>query len=482
MTARISAEFHGCIYRRLVFVFLITVLFAGGCAKQDGTKVTEDKKETDYTQAKQFYDNQEYEQAHDLFVSLGDYNDALELANDSYYLLAYDLMLQGDYENAEKYFTEIGDYKESANYIMQCKYLSIQKLIAGQKYAEARQKIIEIADAFDTSDLTKQCDYYEGVDYYNNKKYAKAARLLLSTIDYQESNDYLIKSAKKLIKKNNLGLPQKICKQLSGVKGISKVEKQLMLAQKYSMYKANAPIDYVEANVTCTPEQAEEILKEKFYGGWVEYFTGEKFQMDKYKRNGRAYGVYSLKHDEFDWWYYLLYYYMDAPEKIYVEMLHRVSVPGGQSQLFLESTTDRDYLDGDYCYAKMTEDEMYAYAAEVQKDDTPLGDNTQADNNSGNSSGNNGSSGGSGSSGSGIANEQELIAAAMSMIPAALAQNNLGGASYEVLDCLGVTEWLAGYKVTFRINITTNYTSTKNLSVMFNKSPLGGYKFTNGMI
>ena len=90
-------------------------------------------KQTTYHQASTLMENGEYIRAHDLFESLGDYEDSIQLAKEASdkaqiqrdqintYNKAQSLFLSGDYFGALQLFSELGDYENSSQFVQRCR-------------------------------------------------------------------------------------------------------------------------------------------------------------------------------------------------------------------------------------------------------------------------------------------------------------------------------------------------------------------------
>ena len=85
----------------------------------------------DYAQAKELFENGQYEDAGELFDAIGTYNDSEELYKLSQYKMAESLLSYGpnvDYSSIAKardIFIELGDYKDSQQYLSQIYYVCV---------------------------------------------------------------------------------------------------------------------------------------------------------------------------------------------------------------------------------------------------------------------------------------------------------------------------------------------------------------------
>ena len=73
------------------------------------------------------------------------------------------------------------------------------------------------------AEVTTECDYKQGSYLYTQKKYQNAAQYFTKTLNYEQTSDYLLKIAKKLVKQKKYDAALSICKQLGNTKAVKKV-------------------------------------------------------------------------------------------------------------------------------------------------------------------------------------------------------------------------------------------------------------------
>ncbi len=120
----------------LVFAFLITLT---GC------------RSSDYESALNLMEEQEWTQARELFISLGDYKDSAERITECDYNIALDAMQDGDYAEASERFEALGDYKDSSELFTECSYQNGLGLYESGDFGKACL-IFEELDGYKDSD------------------------------------------------------------------------------------------------------------------------------------------------------------------------------------------------------------------------------------------------------------------------------------------------------------------------------------------
>lgn len=127
--------------------------------------------ESQYSDAKAFFDNGYYEQAHKYFISLGDYKDSNKMAELSMEKMSeedtQEMMYQTacreygsrDFRSALAHFNQLQDYKDSISMAKKCEealHQNYQTISAGVQHSAAIQNTGEII--FTGSNANKQCD------------------------------------------------------------------------------------------------------------------------------------------------------------------------------------------------------------------------------------------------------------------------------------------------------------------------------------
>ncbi len=429
-----------------------------------------------YETAKELYSAGKYQEAYDKFTSLGEYEDAKSLALECAYHLAQDKINAEAYDEAIHILHGLGDYKDSKDLIAQCEYFKVVSMIDQAKYDEARNAIEQLKDKIDVTELTKQCDYAEGVSLLNQGDYTAATDKLLPLCGYLDTDTYLVKVATKLVSQKNYDKAKAICEKLTGNDKITKLENKIAYAEKYAKFKRGVGVEEEsDLDFSYSAKETEEFLKKNVYGTWKEYNTGDSYKIGKYKRGGKAYGIYSAC--RLTGWTYIYYYYKDAPDKIYVEAWGEVSVPGGESQPFLESRDIPGYKNGDYVYAKMTEEEMLEYADSVQESDQDASDQQNESEEDSSSS-----SASEDKSNLGI-DEEAMFSFAREYIGDAIQDTFQAGLTWEYKSDVNIISAYGGdsvYRVCFRVYFPAKH-STKFVYVYLRKDYMtGNYVYWKG--
>ncbi len=354
------------------FVMIVTLLLLTACSVDEEKEVM-DTKEQIYQQAKSFYAANDYESALDNFTKIQDYKDSADRMNACKYSLALSDKENGKYDSAITLLTSLDGYENAGDILIECYYLKIQQLIEQGQFTECRKVIAELGKKQDTSKIQQYCDYMEGIYLFKQKKYSDAVKRLLGCIGYNDSNARLISIAKIMINKKEYEIAQKICDKLDGEQGVASLQKKIILKNKYAKYKKYIPslkkYGY-DSYITYDKKEAEEYLKENIYGVWKDYYTGKPYVIDKYFRDGKAYGIYSIYSEDIGWGH-IYYYYQNNPNKIYCEAYHvagMTSEGGGISIPFLESSEEDGYAYKDYTYARMDEEEVYDKLNKIERE------------------------------------------------------------------------------------------------------------------
>lgn len=109
-----------------------------------------------------------YDEAKERFVSLDDYRNAKEMAQECDYQKALAVLETGDYADAKKAFEALGDYSDARNMALECEYQRASDLLKEKQYDGARRVFEKLADSNyrDASDMAKESIYQKAVDIY----------------------------------------------------------------------------------------------------------------------------------------------------------------------------------------------------------------------------------------------------------------------------------------------------------------------------
>lgn len=410
-----------------------------------------------YQTAVKLMEDGKYQKAYEQLKELGDYKDAPEKATESYSNLISEKMAARKFDQALSLLEKSGDMdiKDKDELIKQCKCAQILGLLNKDEFDQAKKMISEIDDPEAVAALEQEYNYQQGIWYFENKNYTAASEALLQTSGYVEANDYLFKIAQKLNSQKKYQEALTLCKKLEKNKKVKNLVEKIYLGMKYQNFKKGAEQGYMLLGDTVyyTPKQAEKMLEKNIYGKWVEFNSGKKLQIDKYTRNGKRYGIYTMSSDSGN--YTIYYYYMDHPDKIYIDLLHEMNVPGYETQMAIDSYQQEGYAYGeDYCYLRKSRDyirdhcKLPGYDDEEESGDAPdeEDDSVTASGNTSNGSSNNDSS----------ENNAQLIAFAEQCIGQVISEstyhNRLTGAGYEVKSVQEAGTFVFGaYKVKFSV-------------------------------
>ena len=95
--------------KRIIAAVLVLALSLSLCAC----------KSSDYKEAIELYEDEKYEQARDIFVELGDYEDSAQMVMECDYQMALEYLDDGEYVQARELLLKLGDYENSADLAVQ---------------------------------------------------------------------------------------------------------------------------------------------------------------------------------------------------------------------------------------------------------------------------------------------------------------------------------------------------------------------------
>ncbi len=131
-----------------------------------------------YTNAINFIEQKQYDQAREILVGLGEYKDCPKLIQDCAYLEATDLLDEKKYDEAAALFSEL-DYKDSSVLVQECSYRKAMDLAAERRYDEAAQ-IFTALNYY--KDSKEQLERLKADELFDNGDYA-GAWLIYSEMD-----------------------------------------------------------------------------------------------------------------------------------------------------------------------------------------------------------------------------------------------------------------------------------------------------------
>lgn len=186
-----------------------------------------------FAEAKTHLETGEYDRAREQFLSLGNYEDAADLANECVYAPCLQLIEEGDYDTAIARLGSITNYQDSRTLILKCHYLkglSLEKAgdvdgaaaeyLLAADYEDAREKhmamtFAQAEAALAAGDITKaaplfssipdypgakekswHCLYTLGQEAFADTEYLRALELIATVPDeYEKTGDLRIRSS-----------------------------------------------------------------------------------------------------------------------------------------------------------------------------------------------------------------------------------------------------------------------------------------------
>ena len=131
---------------------------------------------------------EKYEEARELFLSLGDYPGAREQASDCLYKPAQKLMEQGDWDGTIDMLSGIPDYLNSRELTLECHYHKAEDLLAAGDRDGASREFLMAGDWSDAKERCKALTYEQAEEFYAAGDVRTAQSLFASIPDYMDSN------------------------------------------------------------------------------------------------------------------------------------------------------------------------------------------------------------------------------------------------------------------------------------------------------
>ena len=131
---------------------------------------------------------EKYEEAREIFLSLGDYAGAREQASDCLYLPARKRMEQGDWDGTIEILSGIQDYLNSRGMTLECHYHKAEELLAAGDLEGASREFLMAGDWSDAKERCKALTYAQAEERYNAGDIKTAQSLFASIPDYLDSN------------------------------------------------------------------------------------------------------------------------------------------------------------------------------------------------------------------------------------------------------------------------------------------------------
>lgn len=155
-------------------------------------------KAMDYKQAQELYTQGKYEEAANMFITLGEYKDSAEMFNESMYSLATSWLDDGAYEDAEAAFTFLGEYKDSAEMAKKSKCSYALTLCEAGDYESAIAILDNLEDYEPAIESRTMVQYQYANTLLAEKEYDAALEHFKECADYQDTEEILDKTAAEL--------------------------------------------------------------------------------------------------------------------------------------------------------------------------------------------------------------------------------------------------------------------------------------------
>ncbi len=172
--------------KRIIALISTPLIIAGTCIV---IYIWSAERESRYNLGFQYLKGKEYEDAIKVFESLGNYKDSGQIALESTYTYAFNLITTKPIE-AKAIFESIKHYKDSEQMVLECMYEYARSLIKSQPQ-EAKSIFEDIINYKDSSKLITKCDYSIACLEYKEGNLESAKEMFLRLADYEESAKYL---------------------------------------------------------------------------------------------------------------------------------------------------------------------------------------------------------------------------------------------------------------------------------------------------
>ncbi len=126
-----------------------------------------------------------------MFDSLGNYEDAAELAKEARYQRAEKLLKDGKYDDADALFGAIPDYSDARVRQQDVRFERAKALMTGGEYKEAREIFLKLSGRADAEKMAKLCLYEPGIKALDNKEYDQAITYLTQVAGFQDTDQRL---------------------------------------------------------------------------------------------------------------------------------------------------------------------------------------------------------------------------------------------------------------------------------------------------
>ena len=159
----------------------------------------------DYKKATKLYNNGEWDEAIEIFESLGSYEDSEDMINACNYEKATELYENKEYDEAIEIFESLGSYEDSEDMVNACNYEKATGLYENKDYDGAIEIFESLGSYEGSEEMVNACNYEKATELYKNKDYDGAIEIFESLGEYKDSTEQIAfcKLAQKLINIRN---------------------------------------------------------------------------------------------------------------------------------------------------------------------------------------------------------------------------------------------------------------------------------------
>lgn len=143
---------------------IVVILAAVGITNAIKLKKINDQ----YIKAEQLCDNQEYDQALEIYLKLGNYKDAVDKIKEVHYLKAEKLCKDQEYDQAIEEYSHLGEYKDAVDKIKEVHYLKAEKLYEENNLLEAAEEYRNASDYKDANEKSNGSIYKYAKKWLNH--------------------------------------------------------------------------------------------------------------------------------------------------------------------------------------------------------------------------------------------------------------------------------------------------------------------------
>ena len=148
--------------------------------------------ECDYQKAGMMLENSQYDAARDIYVSLAEYKASSDLIHECDYQKAKSLLTNKSFDEARKLFDTISSYKDAKNMLPECDYEKASFLMDEGSYDIAKEQFLAIKGYKDSTDMIFKCDYRKALDILKAGSFDEAKALFETIVEYSNASDMVL--------------------------------------------------------------------------------------------------------------------------------------------------------------------------------------------------------------------------------------------------------------------------------------------------